>query len=306
LVETIGKIAEETHDGLERGILQQAIRLDNFFGTVDSQKEQLTSYLLRWRNSVRLEQGGGYSKLGSTLRASFDLSRINERLRLTISGENEPEPFAPSLPEDPGNPGFDRTFQSARIVNTELRYQLIRSPATDFFLGGGVDLVLPLRPFTRARYQYSYRISEISLVRMAETLFAKTPYGVGETSELTVERLLKPKTVLRWASSGTVSHEIGALEWGSELSLLHELSSRSAVTVTGGIYGNTSFNYRIGNYQILSRYRHNFLRSWLFYELEPEVSWPRRADGSLPTTYAFTFRLEVVFQGKEKRAEVKP
>jgi len=301
----LGRTADQTHDYLERGILQQVVNLDDFFGKANSQQELHTAYLLRWRNSLRLQQGGGLN-FGSTLRANVELSRINERLQLSISGEDKPDSFAPSLPEDPGNPGFDRTFRTARFVNTELRYQLIRSPVTDFFLGAGVNLVLPPEVFARARYQRTERLSDLFLIRFAETLFAKTPDGVGETTELSLERSLNPKTLIRWASTGTVSQEIGALEWGSELSLLHELSPRSAVTLTGGVYGNTGFQDWINNYRVLVRYRRNFLRSWLFYELEPQVDWQRSASGSLPVNYAFTGRIEIVFQGQEKRTIDKP
>jgi hypothetical protein len=297
--------ADETHDSLERGILQQVVRLDNFFGKVNSKKEQRSAYYLRWRSSARLEQGDGL-KLGTALRANVSLSRISERLKLTISGENEPDPFAPSLPEDPGNPGFDRTTRNARIVNTELRYQLIRAPDSDLFTGVGVDLAWPPKAFARARYNYSHKFSEVTVAHLTETMFAKTPYGVGETTELSLERLLAPKTVLRWASSGTVSQEIGALEWGSELSLLHELSSRGAITASAGVFGTTGQDDVISNYRLLLRYRRNFLRSWLFFELEPEITWPRGADGSFPAAYAVTFRLEVVFQGQEKKAPETP
>jgi len=301
----LARTADQTHDYLERGILQQVVGLDDFFGKANSQQALHTAYLLRWRNSLRLQQGGGLN-FGSTLRANVELSRINERLQLSISGEDKPDPFAPSLPEDPGSPGFDRTFRTARFVNTELRYQLIRSPGTDFFLGAGVNLVLPPDVFARARYQRTQQVSDLFLVRFAETFFVKTPDGVGETTEFSLERSLDPKTVLRLANSATLSQEIGALEWGSELSLLHELSTRSAVTLTGGVYGNTSFDDWVSNYRILLRYRRNFLRSWLFYELEPQVAWPRSADGSFPVNYAFTLRLEVVFQGAEQHAADKP
>jgi hypothetical protein len=294
-----GRTADQTHDLLERGILQQVVRFDDFFGKANNRQELHTSYLLRWRNSLRLEPGGGFT-FGTTLRANVDLSKISERLLLTVSGDEKSDSFAPSLPEDPGNPGFDRTSRPARIVNTELRYQLIRSTDTDLFLGSGVELILPPQVFARARFQHYLRISDLSLIRFAETLFAKTPYGVGETTELSLERSLNPKTLLRLSNSGTVSEEIKALEWGSELSLLHEFSTRSAVTLTGGIYGNTGFDDWVNNYRVLLRYRRNFLRPWLFYELEPQVAWPRNTDGGYSRTYAVTLRLEVGFQGRSK------
>lgn len=123
---------------------------------------------------------------------------------------------------------------------------------------------------------------------------------MGETTEIDLERLLDRKTLLRWANAGTVSYEIKGMEWGSELSLIRELSHRSAVTLTGGVYGHSYIDGVVDNYRVFSCYRRNFLRSWLFYELEPEISWPRSADGSFSTNLALTFRLEVMFQGKEK------
>lgn len=297
----LGKQAEVTHDRLERGILNQVIRLDDFFGKPNPSKDLRTAYLLRWRNSARLQQGSGLG-LGSTLNANLELSRINERLQLAISGNDQPDQLAPSLPEDPGNPGFDRTFRNARIVNTELRYQLVRSPETNLFLGAGFDLTIPPQFFLRARYQRLYRLSPLYLFHFGETFFVKNPDGFGETTEFAIERSLGPKTLLREANSATVSQEIGAIEWGSELSLLHELSPRSALTVTSGIYGNTGIDDWITNYRVQLLYRRNFLRSWLFYELEPQITWPRQDDGTFKTNYAFTVRLEVVFQGRERAA----
>ena len=62
----------------------------------------------------------------------------------------------------------------------------------------------------------------------------------------------------------------------------------------------------ITNYRLLTRYRRNFLRSWLFYELVPEISWPRKGDDVFPTNYAMTFVLEVVFKGSAPEKEIKP
>ncbi|MGD0585586.1 MAG: hypothetical protein ABSA86_07390 [Oryzomonas sp.] len=288
---------DEIHKRLELGILNQAIRIDNFFGSVKPEKQQETVYELRWRNSVRIEQGGRVS-LGTAAWANFTFPRISDRLHLSITGEDQPQPFAQSLPEDPGNPGLDRTSQTTtHIVNTELRYGLISTPTMNLFLGAGVRFVLPIEAFLRSRFQYIYKFSDVSLVRFAETVFAKNTVGPGETTEVSLERLLNQKTILRWANSETVSYEISGVEWGTEISLIHELSAKNAITYTGGVYGNTSIPDWVTNYRILTLYRQNFLRNWLYYEIQPEVSWPRSATGTITTNYALTLRLEVVFKG---------
>jgi len=299
------KHMDKAHESLQQNILKQTLRLDNFFGNTKSEDERTTGYQLRFRNSIRAEQGGTL-KYGASLRASVRLSRISDRLRLTFSGENEPEPFAPGLPEDPGNPGFDRPAQTTKIVNTELRYGFYQTPLTDIFLAAGFRLVLPPEAFVRARVQHTHNINDVTLIRTGETLFVNNVTGVGETTEVSVERLLNPKTVLRWASTGTLSNKIQGLELGTELSLARELSTKSAITVAGGTSGNTSIDDVITNYRLFARYRRNFLREWLFYELGPEVSWPRQADGNFPTNYAITVLLEVVFQGSDTDSKKKP
>jgi hypothetical protein len=292
----IGKSLDATHDSLERTILEQTIRIDDFLGKTRSTELRPTAYEIHWRNSVRLERGGTL-KLGTSARASAVLSKISERLRLTISGDNEPDQISPSLPEDPGNPGLDRTSRTTRLVNTELRYDLFRRPSMDLFLGAGVRVVLPLEAFVRSRFQYTSDIGHGISIRVAETFFMKNRDWLGETTEISLERLLGAGTLLRWSASGTASQEIKGLEWGSELALMHALSTRSGITVAGGVYGNTNSSAVAGTYRVLGRYRRNFLRPWLFYELEPEVTWPRGAEGHYQPVFAFTFRIETAFQG---------
>ncbi len=295
----IVKTFEATHDDLEQGIYNQVIKLDNFFGNIKTENQRKTKYQIRWRSSIRVNQDGKI-EFGTNLRANIQLSRINERLHFAFFGDNDPAPVSSSLPEDPGNPGLDRSSRSLHVANTELRYDLIRTPTIDLFLGAGVRLVIPPEAFVRSRFQYIHKISDVSLLRFSETLFVKNLGLLGETSEVDLEHLLNKKTLLRWSNTGTVSSEISGMEWGTELSLIRELSPRSGINFTGGVYGNTSTKDWVQNYRIFARYRQNFFRSWLFYELEPEFSWPRNPDKSFPTNYAFTFRLEVVFQGKEK------
>ena len=301
---SIMKTMDEKHAGIERSILDRVVRFDNFFGNVKTENTRPPNYLIRWQNSVRMEEGSHF-KYRTNVRANFVLPRISEKLRVAISGESEPEPFSAKLPEDPGNPGFDRTLAKTRLVNTELRYGVVRTPTVDVFLGAGVRLVRPLESFARSRFQYTHHLGDVSLVRFGETLFWKNTEKFGETTGIDFERLLTPKTLFRWSNAGTLAQESQGLEWGTELSLLQELSPRSAITFSGGAFGNTRPAV-VETYRILTRYRRNFLRSWLFYELEPEISWPRSPEGRYASALAFTARLEVVFQGtaagKEKKS----
>jgi len=286
---------DKTHAMLEQNILKQTVRFDNFFGSVKPERLRQTKYELRWRNSIRAEHGKNLF-LGTTLRANFALSKISNRLHLFIAGEDEPGQTTQSLPQDPGSPGFDRTTPTTHFASTELRYELVQKPFLNIFLGTGFRLKLPFEAFARSRLQYTRNLGDISLMRVAETFFVKNTDYLGETTEFSLERLFGT-TLLRWSNAGTASEEIRGLEWGSELSLFQQLSSKSAITLRGGVYGNTSLSGPVQNYLLSALYRRNFLRSWLFYELEPQVSWPRNPEGNHPGILACTFRIEVAFRG---------
>jgi hypothetical protein len=296
-MESFSRTMDETHSRLERNILEQTVRFDNFFGSVSGDNLRQQGYEIRWRNNLRIDHGSDLT-YGTGLRASFTLSRISERLRLVIAREGETDNTRQSLPQDPGNPGFDRTTPTTHFTNTELRYNVIDGPDMNLFLGAGVRVKLPFEAFVRSRFQYTRHFDDISLMRFGETLFLKNTSLLGETTEISLERLYKPGTILRWATAGTASQEIEGLEWGTEFSYIQEFSPRSAITVTGGVYGNTTSSLLNSNYHIFARYRQNFLRKWLFYELEPEISWQRNEVGRYPAILAFTLRLEIVFQGK--------
>ena len=287
---------DQTHAMIERNILKQTVRLDDFFGSAKSEHLRYTTYDLRWRSSLRVDHGGDLTP-GTSFRASLSLSKISERLRIFIARENEPGVTTPSLPQDPGHPGLDRTTPTAHFTNTELRYELIQKPSLNMFMGAGVRLALPFEAFVRSRIEYTRKLGDISLMRVAETFFVKNSDFLGETTEFSLQRPLSETTLLRWSSTGTASEEIEGLEWGTNLSLSWQLSPKSAVTLVGGVFGTTTTSAMVTDYQILAVYRRNFLRSWLFYELEPQVTWPRSTDGSLPAILIFTFRIEVVFQG---------
>jgi hypothetical protein len=294
---SIGKSMDKTHAMLERNILKQEVHFDNFFGSVKPEHLRQTSYDLRLRNSVTVEKGRNV-RGGASLLANFTLSKIDDRLHLFIVGENEPVSTQQSLPEDPGNPGFDRTTPTTHFANTEIRYELIQKHSLNLFLGAGVRLALPFEVFARSRVQYMHNLNDIFLIRAAETFFVKNTDLFGETTELSLERLIGGTTLLRWSGAGTASREINGLEWGSELSLSRLFSSKDALTLKGGVFGNTNFSPQVvQNYLVLARYRRNFLRSWLFYEVEPQVSWPRNPDGSMRAVPAITFRIEIAFQG---------
>lgn len=107
---------------LEQSILDRVIRFGNFFGSAKDEDARHPDYLIRWVNSLRMEEGGNF-KYRTSARASFVLPKISNRLRLTVSGRPRPNPFLQG---------------SRRTRGTRASIELSRRPA------------LPIRSFATA------------------------------------------------------------------------------------------------------------------------------------------------------------
>jgi hypothetical protein len=271
---------------------------DGFFGKTSGVDAARPDFVMRWTNEMRVEERGT-PKFRTSLRANVHLPGVSRKLKLVISGESKPDPSV-VLPDDPGNPGFNAQAPgtSFKQVSTEIRYEFIKTQRNYFFAGTGVRLVLPPQAFARVRYQFNQPFGDNNHFRFAVTPFWNSKVGFGETTDFSLERRIGPMVLVAWSNSGTISEDSSGLEWGSALSLAAQLSPKSAVSPSVGLSGPTRPLAVISNYRAAVKFRRNEFRPWFFWELEPEVNWPRDDLGGYRATYAGTLRAEVLFLGK--------
>jgi hypothetical protein len=219
-------------------------------------------------------------------------------LRLVIAGENQGDPTA-AIPVDPGTPGSS-VASTTRASSAGLVYDLFRTPRTFFNVGAGVQVRAQPDAYARARFQYVQPLGQDTLGRFTTTgaYHARERFGV--SSQLDFERRLSPETMLLWANSASLAEGSNGWAWGTELSQLHALSGKSSFKFGGSVRGDTRPEFQVQNYRVFTGYRRSVLRSWLFAELEPDVNWPLRDDGSREFAWGGTLRLELLFIGKEK------
>jgi len=293
-----GEWVDRTHAFLLNRIDTTIVWFDDFFGKTRSVDTARPEFTLRWTNEVRVEEGQG-PKFRTSLRANIRFPGLSRKLKLVVSGENKPDPTV-VLPADPGNPGFNQQAPGTSIkqFNTELRYEFLRSEKGYFFAGTGIRLVLPPEVFVRVRYQFDRPFGEHYYFRSALTPFWNSKVGFGETTEFSLERQMRPGLLVSWSNSGTVSEVSKGLEWGTAFSLFDQLSPRSAISPSIGVSGLTRPHTVASNYRIGIKYRRNDFRPWFFWELEPEVNWPRDDRGGRKPVWATTLRVEILFLGK--------
>lgn len=290
------------HASIEHRLFGTALWFDHFF-TENVEKEELNpDSSLRWTNELRWDQVEDF-EFRTRVRARIRLPHMQGRLRLIISGESQGDPTA-IRPEDPGNPGLD-VGSVNRKASTELAYDLYRS--RNSLVAPGVGVRIRLRPtaFARIRFLHIRELGYSVIGRLSVIPFWDAREKFGESNLLEFDRPLGPLTLLRWSNATTISEKTVGWEWGTEVGLLHKLSPISAITFAVNASGSTRPSAVVKNYRAYVRYRRNFLRDWLFYEIEPDVNWPQKAGGGRDTVLGGTVRLEANFTGIERNHKTR-
>ena len=285
---------DRTHTRVERDLFDTVVWFDRFFGDERMKVTERPESLLRWMNAFRLDEEEHFT-FRSTVRASLRLPRLKNRWHLVISSESRGDPNA-IIPEDPGNPGLN-VGSRVRTGSTELVYDVLRTPRSTLDVGAGVRVKIPPDAFVRTRFQHARPVARNTLGRFTATAYWDARDGLGESNQVDFERWLAPPTLLRWSNSFEITEKSNGWTWGTELSLLHKLSPKSAITFAGGVSGSTRPAWIAQNYRVLARYRRNVWRKWLFLEGEPDIHWPRKEDGSRKPVWGATLRAEILFTG---------
>ncbi len=287
---------DRSHSYLGQRLCEPAAWFDGFFGDERALEETPVGTFFRFRNSVLWDQTEGTS-LGVQVRANVILPRVSERVRLLVSRDAD---FSDEFGDGPpvGDPD-ERTRLGLRFLGTE-------RARSRFDIDGTVRVSgTDLNPLVRGRYRYVQGLTQHTLARATQTLFWEYEDGLGTTSRLDWEWLPDRDRLVRWTGQGTWSEGSSGVDWRSSVVAFQQLDSRTALRGEVGSFGFTHPSFEVEEYFVALRYRRQFLRHWLFYEVQPEHAWPRDFDTGEPrrSDWRLTFTLEVQFENERARRE---
>jgi len=287
---------DRSHSYLGQRLCEPAAWFDGFFGDDRALEETPVGTFFRFRNSVLWDQTEGTS-LGLQVRANVILPRISERVRLLISRDEDlSDDFGDGPPV--GDPD-ERTRLGLRFLGTE-------RARSRFDIDGTVRVSgTNLNPRVRGRYRYVQGLTTHTLVRATQSVFWEREDGVGTTSRVDWELLPDRDRLVRWTGEGTWSEASRGVDWRSSVVGFQQLDSRTALRGELGTFGFTHPEFRVEEYFVALRYRRQFLRHWLFYEIQPEHAWPRDFDTgqSRRSDWRLTLTLEVQFENERARRD---
>jgi len=255
---------------------------DGFFGDERMQEENLASTYVRLKVGVRWREHDGWDMPVDTY-ASVKLPKASDRLRLIVFGQSDDDVI-----DDPSDPRYLSEGEDKAQVG--LRYEVMSRPRSSLSFTGTTS------PKVEARYRYEYPVSDITLARFTQTAFWSDNDGWGGRTRGDLEHRISPSSLARLSLWGKYCDECDDLEWRTEAILLQRISPKAAQEYKALAYGDTASGH-VEDYRLQYKYRRNFHRPWLFWELRPELRWPWRADDDREMEPRVTLSLEVQFAG---------
>lgn len=286
---------DRSHSYLSQRLCEPAAWFDGFFGDDRALEETPVGTFFRFRTSARWDETEG-TGFGLQVRANVVLPGISERVRLLV---RQDEDVSGEFGQGPAvGDRTDRTRLGLRFLGTERARSRFDVDATVRVASTG------LNPRVRGRYRHVRGLTKRTLARATQTAFWELEDGFGTTSRLDWEWLLDRDRLLRWTGEGTFSEASQGVDWRSSVIDFRQLDTRTALRSEVGAFGYTRPRFEVEEYFAAVRFRRQFLRHWLFFEVQPEHAWPLDPDtGQRRRDWRFTLTLEVQFENEHARRE---
>ncbi len=279
-------VLDTSHRYVTRNLDDVARWFDGFFGDRELERESAHSIVRLQYNYSFIEAGESDDKL--RLRGKVRLPKINRRLHLVFSDEEDE-----NLTSSNDRNLFNNEESEAVALQLDVREE------REFKLDHRVGLRSgdQVRVGSRARYQRVF--ADRWKGRISEELFWQDTVGFGTRTILDLDYVHDPVRLTRWRNRFDFDEESNGVEWSSLLSFNRALGDERALSYYLRAFGYTQPRYLTSGYGPGLVFRQNFLKNWLFYEVEPQYGWYRDEINSRREGIAsVTLRLEVVFGEK--------
>jgi len=262
--------------------------VDSFFDD-DRYIAEDASSKLRFGQSVFLEYGAN-PKLNTRLNVSLDVPNTEKKLRLFIGSEDDANPTSEQLPDSVDDNDIARDGSSAGV-----QFFAKASDKQNLSVSAGIK-VSSADLFIGPRYRRTVSLDDW-LFRFTQRFRWYTGQGWESRTRLDFERLVGQDLFFRQTFDGRWREEDPGYRYESRSSVIQALKSRKAIEYQWANLFSTDPQQRLVSTVFRLRYRQNFLRKWLFYEMNPQLAL--RNDEHFKPKAGIVLRIEVVFGGKD-------
>ncbi|HHO58761.1 MAG TPA: hypothetical protein ENJ64_00865 [Thiotrichales bacterium] len=281
---------DDTQMYINSTLCEPAVWFDSFFASQRVFDEGYPGTYVRWRNEFSLDEEERF-KFKTGISFSAELPALKNRLRLTFESDDEQD-IRDIVPDGGSN----------NQNNLGLALDVKQNARSNF------NVSVTLKPRIRFRYRYTYPVYDTLTLRLTQEV--QNEKGVnGALTRFDFEKLFTHGYFFRATTEAKVAEDFEGTDWLQAFVLFHRLNARSSLSYESSVNGITKPLTRAINYRLGIRYRRNFHREWLFFEIAPDMTWPVSYDGDRETVlkerrskWLIFFRLEAHFGNASKRS----
>jgi len=281
------------YDGTQAYVNSQfcepALWFDNFFASERVLREGVAGTYIRWRNEFIYDEEEAF-KFNSDLSFSVELPGMQDRLRLTFDSD-EDETLRDVTPG--GN--------QAQASSLGLQLDVAKNTRSKF------NISVSFSPRVRLRYRYTYPVLQTVTLRLTQEVQREKAINSSRTL-IDFEKLFENQFLFRASTEGKLSEEYDGVRWLQAFILFQRVNKKASLSYEASVNGITQPTALALSYRLGVRFRKNFHRKWLFYEIAPEMTWPVTLDAQTQqiakgrrSKWLIFFRLEVHFGNAYKK-----
>jgi len=277
---------DRAHLKFSSSVCKQAIWFDSFFSP-DLHDTEIATSLIKIKFKQRWHEERGF-RAEPKISAYLNLPNTERNLKLYI--ESQFSDASDDGVSDDGlvSPSDEKGTAAAVRWTPEQRKAWDMAFDVGARFDGGPD------PFTRAIAKFSHPLGNDLVLKLSQELLLELQDSWSETSRLRIDRFQGSRGY-RWYSRAKYGDQTDGLEWNIKFGIINKLDSRTTFSYYAEVEGATddqpgeqSENYKLGLH-----YRHSFFRPWLFFELEPQLTWPREYDYNITPVILFNLELQL-------------
>jgi len=262
--------------------------VDRFFG--DDRHYQEANDSVLQIDVTRVMGFGGSHQFAWSGRAKVHLPNVEQKVHFVL--ETDPDKDASVNPKQTQSPPLAQPASPSSYA-AALRYEKAQAEQWHFSADGGLKFqgVHPT-PFARARANFIVP-GDVWRMNLAETPFWFNTIGLGETTQLDLERPISDPVLFRSTSIATWLRDTHNFDMRQDLTLFHKLDERRALMYQASAIGVTHPQTQVTEYVVLALYRYRLHKEWMFLEVSPQLHFPKALN--FRTNAALSVRLEMLF-----------
>ena len=290
-----GEMADDFQEMISKKLRGSANWLDSFFGDERAEIED-NETSLRLRFSSFLEEGEGID-LNTRARLRLVLPQLENKLHIIITGEGNSEGNSTKNRDESIEERGGLDEPTEKNWSLAFRYFLNAAKENNF----SINLGASLSDFTPVIYggpRYSLSKNfDPWLFRFTQEVQWYTDDGWETKTRLDFERLLMEDLFFRTSVSGYWYENKDGYFYNIKFYLYQILGKGQALEYSLIHFFETRPSHELSEILLHVKYRKQFWRKWLFFEIKPQVAF--REEDNFEPTPGITFSLEAVFGKKD-------